>query len=70
MSPEHPADESSGDSRPDEPHEPTPLDEPGASLEAVSITADADTDVSESQIRIEAQAASRDTTGATAPSAR
>ena len=49
MSSEHPADESGGDSRPDEPHGATPPDEPGATLEAGSIPAATDTDVTESE---------------------
>lgn len=70
LQPGEPADEPVSDGWPDEPHEPTPLDEPVAPPEAVSIPADADTDVAESQIQIEVQTAGQDTEGATAPSDR
>jgi hypothetical protein len=46
---EQTADESDGDSRPDDPHGTTPSDELGALLAADSIPADADADVSESE---------------------
>ena len=66
--PEHPADESGSDSRPDEPHGATPPDESGSSLEAVSIPADDDTNLSESQVQIEVLVASQDAAGATVQS--
>jgi hypothetical protein len=66
MSPEHPTDESDGDRRTDEPHEITPLDEPGAPPEAVSIPAEAVADVSVSQVQIEVSVASQDNAGAAA----
>jgi hypothetical protein len=70
VSPGHPADESGSESRPDEPYEAAPLDVPGTPLEAISIPADGDADVPESQIQIEVPAASQDTTGVTAQSDR
>ena len=69
MSQEHPDDEAGSDSRPDEPHELTPLDEPGAPLEAISIPADADAEVSESQVQAEANHADEDVTEPIAPPA-
>jgi hypothetical protein len=69
MPPEHPADETDGDSRPDDPHGATPSDEPGATLEVGSILADADANVSESEVEIKARNAGPDATDATAPSA-
>jgi hypothetical protein len=67
---EHPAAKSDGNDCPEEPHETMSHDEVEAALEAVSIPADDDTDVSESQVQIEVLVVSQDTTGATAPSGR
>ncbi len=68
-SPEHPADESDGDCRPDDAQGATPRNQSGTTLEAGSIPADADADVSVSEVEIDVQVASQDATEATAPSA-
>ena len=70
MSQEQLADAPDGNSRPHEPHDSTPLDVPGAPLEAVSIPADADADVSESLVQTEAPVANQNTAGSTAQSDR
>ena len=67
MQPEHPP---TDDSRPDDPHGATPSDEPGAPLEAGSTPADADAEVCESKIEIEASHADQDPTGAIVPEVR
>lgn len=59
------ADAPNGDSQPNEFHGATPLDEPEATLEAVSIPSDDDTDLSESRVRIEVPIACQDAAGAT-----
>jgi hypothetical protein len=65
VSPEH-----ADDSRPDEPHGATPCDVPGAPLEAGSTSADADAEVCESEIEVEASHAGQDPTGAIVPEVR
>lgn len=70
MQPEHSADESCSDGLIDEPHGALPPDEPGSPLEDGPIPADADAEISESQVRIEVPVANQDTTGATAQSDR
>jgi hypothetical protein len=64
VAPEPPAD----DSRPDEPHGATPSDEPGTPLEAGSTSADADAEVSRSEV--EANHAGPDPTEAIVPEVR
>jgi hypothetical protein len=59
------ADESGSDGGIEEPHEATPLYEPEAPLEAISIPADADTNVSESRVQIESWAPARTRQGPT-----
>ena len=66
MQTEHPAD----DSRLDDPHGATPSDEPGAPLDAGSTPADADAQVCESKIEVEASHADQDPTGAIVPEVR
>jgi hypothetical protein len=70
LQPGDPTDESVGDSWPHEPHDSTPLDEPGAPPESVLMPADAVADVSVSQVEIEVLFASQDNAGATAQSDR
>jgi hypothetical protein len=50
MPPKHAADESDSESRSDEPHGATPSDEPDAVLEAGLTSAEADAEVSESEV--------------------
>jgi hypothetical protein len=69
MSPEHPADESDGDSRPDDPHGAPPSEpEVEATVEADSTSPDADAEVSETEV--DASHADEGAMDATAPSAR
>jgi hypothetical protein len=68
ISPGHLADESDSDGRPDEPPGATPSDEPGATLEADSTSADANTGISVTDV--EASHCDEDATDATSLSAR
>jgi hypothetical protein len=65
MAPAQPADETDNDSRPDEPDGAPPSAEPGAPLEAGSPAAEADAEVSESEVQ--ANHADEDVADATAP---
>src|SRR5262249_23378752 len=59
VAPEHPADESGGDSRIEDPHGDTPPDEPGAIREAGSVPADSEAAVTESEVNDDDKDAAR-----------